>query len=339
VTPAAAWEPRILVVDDEPANVQLLQRLLAREGYARVQGLTDPVQALEAFRADPPDLLLLDLHMPRMDGLEVLARLAARAEEGEHRPVLVLTADVTAEARERALRAGAHDFVLKPFDATEVLLRIRTHLRTRELHLRLAAQNQALEARVRRRTAELEQSQLEVLQRLAQAAELRDDDTGQHTRRVGELAAELARALGVADEEVELIRRAAPLHDVGKIGIPDAILLKPERLDPAEFAVMKTHAAIGARMLAGGRSPLMRMAERIALTHHERWDGSGYPGGLTGEDIPLAGRIVAVADFYDALAHDRPYRGAWALKRITGEIAAQSGRHFDPRVAERFLAL
>jgi putative two-component system response regulator len=218
------------------------------------------------------------------------------------------------------------------------LLRIRNLLETRFLHLSLQSHNETLEQRVRERTRDLEEARLEVLERLTQAAEYRDDATGQHTRRVGELSARMARKLLLGDEDVELIRRAAPLHDTGKIAIPDAILLKPGRLTPEEFEIMKTHASIGARMLSGGRTPMMLLAEEIALSHHERWDGTGYPNGLSGEDIPFAARIVAIVDFYDALANDRPYRSAWPESRIIAEIEGQSGKHFDPRVVEAFLS-
>ncbi|MEA2312808.1 MAG: hypothetical protein QOE28_2776 [Solirubrobacteraceae bacterium] len=211
-------------------------------------------------------------------------------------------------------------------------LRSRTaHARSRKAYARskrLADENQRL---VR------EDSQLEVIQRLAIAAEYRDDDTGEHTRRVADLAAMIAAALGMSDEHVLLLRRAAPLHDVGKIGIPDSILLKPGRLTPEEFTEMKTHTTLGAGMLAGGRGALLEMAEAIALTHHERWDGSGYPNGLAGEAIPLTGRIVVVADVFDALTHARPYKPAWFLEDAVREIAAQAGRQFDPTAVDAFL--
>jgi putative two-component system response regulator len=252
-------------------------------------------------------------------------------------PILVLTADITQSARERAFRLGACDFVSKPFEQTEVLLRIRNLLRVRFLHLQAEQQNQLLEDRVRQRTQALEEAKLEMVERLARAAEFRDDDTGQHTRRVGDLSARIARALGRPEPEVELIRRAAPLHDVGKIGIPDSILLKPGRLTPEEFAVMQQHTTIGATVLSGGDSQLIGLAEQIARCHHERWDGAGYPARLRGEEIPLAARIVAVADFFDALSHDRPYRNAWPRERVLAEMAASVGSHFDPEVVEAFM--
>ena len=235
-------------------------------------------------------------------------------------------------------RAGAKDFLAKPFDAQEVVLRIRNLLETRVLHRALATQNTLLEERIRQRTRELEAAQAEVLERLAAATEFRDDDTGQHTQRVGALAARLAEALGLSADWVALIRRAAPLHDVGKIGIPDRILHKPGRLTPRELEVMRTHAVLGARILAGGTSPLMTMAERIARGHHERWDGLGYPDGLRGEETPLEARIVAVADVVDALTHARPYRAAWPLSDVLEVVRRGRGTHFGPTVADALLS-
>lgn len=327
---------RVLIVDDQPANVLLLKEILAGAGYRRLLGCTDPARALALAPAFEPDLVLLDLRMPRLDGFAVLRELRTRLPERGFLPVLVLTADCDAEARRRALAAGAHDFLTKPLDATEVLLRIRNLLETRALHLALRAEKGLLEERVRERTRELEEAQREVLERLAQAAELHDDDTGLHTRRVGESAAALAAVLSLPSGTVELIRRTAPLHDVGKIAVPDAVLRKPGPLSEGEREVMKRHTVAGARILAGGRAEAVRMAEQIALSHHERWDGSGYPRGLAGEAIPLAARIVAVADVFDALAHDRPYRAAWAPERALAELRAGAGSHFDPRVVEAF---
>lgn len=329
--------PRILIIDDERTNVRVLERLLAHGECGESSGVTDPREALELFHELQPDLVLLDLHMPHMDGFAVLSALRAATPAGEYLPILMLTGDDDRSVRERALALGANDFVAKPFELSETLLRIRNLLETRRLHRALGRENRTLEERVAERTRQLQDSQLETLRRLAQAAEYRDDDTGQHTQRVGELAALLARAARADDEFVEHIRLAAPLHDIGKIGIPDAVLLKPGKLTPEEFAIIQTHTTIGAAILAGGQSSFTLMAERIALAHHERWDGGGYPGGLAGTDIPFAARVVAIADFFDALTHDRPYRGAVPLPTVVQLMRSEAGRHFDPELLAVFL--
>jgi response regulator RpfG family c-di-GMP phosphodiesterase len=204
---------------------------------------------------------------------------------------------------------------------------------------RVADENEILDARVRERTMELHDAQLEIVRRLALAAESRDEETGDHIDRISRLCYELARAIGLPEPEAELLRHASVLHDVGKIGIPDRILLKPGKLDPDEWETMKTHAEIGASILAGSESPLLQQAEEIALTHHERWDGSGYPGGMAREDIPLAGRICAICDVFDALLSERPYKRAWPREEALAEIREQSGSHFDPALVDVFLAL
>ncbi|MGH2918861.1 MAG: HD domain-containing phosphohydrolase [Solirubrobacteraceae bacterium] len=330
---------RILVVDDEDANVLLLRRILERDGYARVDSTTRPDRVAAMFAAHPPDLVLLDLHMPVMDGFAVMEQLRPLTGEGRGVPFLVLTADATDATRRRALSVGARDFLTKPLDQIELLLRVRNLLEVKHLQDRLREHNAQLEHKVAERTFDLDQSRLEMLERLALAAEYRDDTTQEHAWRIGRICALVALALGLPDHDVELIARAAPLHDVGKIGISDTILLKPGKLTDEEFEVIKTHTTIGAEILAGSRSPLLRLAEQIALTHHERWDGGGYPGGLRGDAIPLPGRIAAVADVFDALTHDRPYKRAWPVQDAVAEIVSQAGRHFDPGVVDAFATL
>ena len=326
---------RILIVDDEPGNVELLRRMLERAGFHKLDSTSDPREAADLYVRTRPDLILLDLHMPHLNGLEVMDRLDQIAE-ATYLPILMLTGDLSPDARRQALSRGAKDFVNKPFNPDEVLLRIRTLLETRFLYLQIQSQNQMLEAKVRERTRELESAQIEIIERLARAAEFRDDNTGQHTERVGRMAGRLARELGLPDAQVSLIRRAAPLHDVGKIGIPDAILLKLGKLTAPEFELVKTHTTIGARILSGSRFSLLRMAEEIAFSHHERWDGTGYEG-LVGSRIPLAGRIVTVADVFDALTQKRPYKPAWPVGEAVAEIERQRGRQFDPDVVDAFL--
>jgi putative two-component system response regulator len=335
--PAGHPDARILILDDQQENLRLLERLLQRHGYRQVLTLAQSRDALDTVLAWRPDLILLDLHMPEKDGFEVMAELAPHVSD-TYLPILVLTGDQRMETKHRALSSGASDFVDKPFDMVEVLLRIRNLLQIRFLQASLRDQNAALEESVRQRTVELEAARLEVLERLALAAEYRDDATGEHTRRVGSLAARVGEIMGLDWQTVDDLRRAAPLHDVGKIGIPDAILLKPGPLTESEFDLMKTHTFVGAKLLSDGRSELIKTAEVIALSHHERWDGTGYPNALSGERIPLMARIVAVVDFYDALSHDRPYRGAWAPHRVRREIEAVAGEHLDPRIVEIFLS-
>jgi putative two-component system response regulator len=328
-------QARILIVDDEAANVELLRRLLERAGFSRLDSTNDPREAAPMFKRLGPDLVLLDLHMPHMDGLQVIDELN-QLGHASYLPILMLTGDMTPEARREALSRGAKDFVNKPFHADEVLLRIRTLLETRFLYLQIQSQNQMLEAKVQERTQELEAAQIEIIERLARAAEFRDDNTGQHTERVGQMAALLAQEIGLADGQVALIRRAAPLHDVGKIGIPDSVLLKLGKLTDEEFALVKTHTTIGARILSGSHFSLLRLAEEIAFSHHERWDGSGYEG-IVGGAIPLAGRIVAIADVFDALTQKRPYKAAWPIGDAVAEIERQRSRQFDPAIVDAFL--
>jgi putative two-component system response regulator len=332
-------QARIVVVDDDAAMLRLLERILKRAGYGNVLCTSDPFEAIGACQEQRPDLVVLDLHMPTLDGFTLLERIRSYVDEDAYLPVLVLTGDLSPWARQRALSSGAKDFLTKPFDTPEVLIRIHNLLETRSMHLQLRRQNALLEAAVQARTREIEEARIEILERLAKAAEYRDDGTRRHTERVGVYSARLARALGLPEAEVQLIRRAAPLHDLGKIGIPDHILLKPGELTPEEAAIMRTHTTIGAEILSGSRVPTLAMAAEIALCHHEHWDGTGYPRGLVGEEIPLPARIVAVADFYDALAHDRPYRRAWPTGQIITELCRQSGRQFDAQVVDAFLSL
>jgi putative two-component system response regulator len=329
----------LLLVDDQEPNIGILERILERAGYRHLVSTTDPRLALDLFLERRPDLILLDLHMPHLDGFGVLDQIRPHIPAGSYLPVLVLTADISSEARQRALSSGARDFLGKPFNSVEVVLRIRNLLEARFMHLELQRQNDRLEQKVRERTRELESAQVEILERLALAAEYRDDATHEHTRRVGEISARLARRLGLPDAAVELLRRAAPLHDLGKIAIPDHVLLKMEPLSDDEYSLVRAHAGIGAHILSGSRFPLLQLAESIARTHHERWDGTGYTPGVGGETIPLVGRIVAIADVFDALVHARPYKPAWTVEDALAEIERQRGRQFDPRVVDAFLDL
>jgi putative two-component system response regulator len=330
---------RVLMVDDQPANLKFLRHVLETEGYGELITLSDPGEALERFEELDPDLVIADLWMGGLDGFEFIAAIEALQPAGSYLPVLVATGDHTPETRRRALSAGARDFLTKPLSPAEVRLRVRNLLETRYLHERMLEHNATLEHRIAERTHELEEARLEILYRLARAAEFRDDQSGQHTLRVGRVAGRIAQVMGMAANAHELIARAAPLHDIGKIGIPDSILLKQDRLEPHERDIIQSHTVIGAEILSGSRFELLQLAEEIALSHHERWDGKGYPNGLAGDAIPLSGRIVAVADVFDALTHQRPYKHAWTVRDALSEIESQSGTQFDPNVVEVLLRI
>jgi putative two-component system response regulator len=329
---------RILIIDDRAENILLLERMLKEAGYLHLRSITDSRTALTTFSEFQPDLVAIDLRMPHVDGFALLKMLRERVPEGTFVPMLVLTADNSREAKQEALALGAKDFVTKPIDRVETLLRIYNLLETRWLHVELQGHSAMLEQKVRDRTHQLEEAQLEILQRLALAAEYRDDCTGQHTQRVGELAALLAATIGLPPEEVELIRRASPLHDVGKIGIPDGILLKPTTLTPEEYVHIKTHTDIGRIILSGSKFPILQTAERIALYHHERWDGTGYYH-LKGSAIPIEARIVSVVDVFDVITHARPYKEAAAAEVAIEAIREGREKQFDPALVDAFCEL
>jgi putative two-component system response regulator len=336
-TPAELVHASILVVDDEPANVKLLQVLLDRAGYRNVVALTD-AREVEAAAANMAfDLIILDLNMPHLNGFAVMELLHARLGTTAP-PVLMLTAQHDREFRVRALRSGARDFVGKPFDYPEFLARVRNLLEAHAYQVLLRNNNSLLESQVRARTAELHDSRLQVVRHLGRAAEYRDNETGLHIIRMSKISVSIARSLDWPDARCDLLLNASPMHDIGKIGIPDHILLKPARLDAEEWSVMQRHTVIGGEILAGESAELLRMAHEIALNHHEKWDGSGYPQGLRGESIPVTARIVAIADVFDALTSRRPYKPAWPVNDATAWIRAQAGQHFDPDITERFFA-
>jgi putative two-component system response regulator len=329
---------RILIIDDRAENILLLERMLKEVGYQHIRSITDSRMALSVFTEFQPDLVAIDLRMPHVDGFALLKTLRLRVPAGAFVPMLVLTADNSRKAKQEALALGAKDFVTKPIDRVEVLLRIYNLLETRWLHVELQGHTTTLEQKVQERTRQLEEAQLEILQRLALAAEYRDDCTGQHTQRVGELAGSLAAAIGLAPEKVELIRRASPLHDVGKIGIPDGILLKPTSLTPEEYIHIKTHTDIGRIILSGSKFPILQTAERIALYHHERWDGAGYYK-LRGPEIPIEARIVSVVDVFDVITHARPYKQAASAEVALDAIRQEREKQFDPALVDAFCEL
>ena len=329
-------DAKLLIVDDEPANLRLLDRLLRSQGYSHLVLVSDPYDVISQYQLARPDLILLDITMPGMDGYQVIRALQA-LEDPLLPPIVILTAQHDKEFMLKGLAAGARDFIAKPFDRNELLMRVRNLLEAQLAHRFMHDQAAVLQQMVDQRTAELQRTRLDIIRRLGFAAEYRDEETGSHILRMSHSCVLLAQALGWSEEACDLIMNASPMHDIGKIGIPDAILRKPGRLEPDEWEVMQTHASIGYQLLEGDDSPIMSMARDIAGSHHEKWDGSGYPRGLVGEDIPVSARIAALADVFDALTSPRPYKQAWSVERAIRLIQEQSGRHFDPVLVELFM--
>jgi putative two-component system response regulator len=328
----------VLVVDDERANVALMMALLEDEGH-RVLTASDGFGAIEVARASTPDLILLDLQMPGMTGIDAAHRLKADART-RNIPIVMVTAMSDRSSRMGALKAGIEEFLEKPVDRIELVVRVRNLLRLKAHQDFLANHNAILEAQVAERTQELKLSYREAMFTLTRAAEYKDEDTGAHVQRIGHYSLKLAEALGAAASFCDEIFHAAAMHDVGKIGIPDAVLLKPSGLGPAEWEIMKRHTLIGAAVLSSGQSPYVIMGAQIARSHHERWDGTGYPDGLAGEQIPLPARITCLSDIYDALRSKRPYKPAFTHERTLEIILSGDQRtrpeHFDPEVLEAF---
>lgn len=326
----------ILVVDDKESNVKLLVNMLVSVGYENVIYTSDSLQALPLYKAHQCDLILLDINMPNLDGFGVMEQIRCEIKD-DLLPILVLTAQHSQDYRQRALDEGARDYVTKPFDANELLSRVHNFLEVQMAHKYMRHQNIILEQKVQDRIREIHDTRLQVVRHLGRAAEYRDNETGLHIIRMSKMAMVVGKAAGMTDSQSNLLLNAAPMHDIGKIGIPDHILLKPGKLDADEWVIMKTHAQIGADILSGDSSNLMVMAHEIALTHHEKWNGQGYPNGLKGEAIPLAGRVTALADVFDALTSERPYKRAWPTDSAIDLIVKESGKHFDPRLVDCFL--
>lgn len=321
----------ILVVDDTPENIDVLSGVLKTD--FKVKAALNGEKALTIANAeDKPSMILLDIMMPGMDGYEVCRQLKANPLTAKI-PVIFITAKNQDEDERQGLELGAVDYITKPINPAIVRARVNTHLA-------LYDQNLALEMKVRERTKKLHETRLEIIRRLGRAAEFKDNETGLHVIRMSHYARLIAEASGYGDEAwVDLIFNAAPMHDIGKIGIPDHILKKPGKLDPDEWKVMQMHPKYGADIIGEHDSKLMRMSREIALSHHEKWDGSGYPNGLKGEDIPLSGRIIAIADVFDALTTERPYKKAWSVEDAVSTIEKDAGSHFDPKLVKVFLEI
>ncbi len=331
-------EATVLLVDDEPANIKLLSEILRINGYSNVFTVTDSREVEALCDEHEIDLIVLDINMPYLNGFEVMERLHKDIKKAEI-PIITLTVLADMEIRNRALRNGASDFLTKPFDYDEVLSRIRNVLETRLLYKRVRSDNERLEKQIRERTDEIHKSRLKIIRRLSRAAEFRDNETGMHIIRMSRYSMALARAIGMNEMECDVILNASPLHDIGKIGIPDRILLKQGKLSNNEWEIMKRHTLIGVRILEGGHCEYLDAAQTIALTHHEKWDGSGYPNRLAGEDIPLMGRIVAVCDVFDALTSERPYKKAWSTDDTLEYLEKEKGKHFDAYLVDCFLGI
>ncbi len=327
---------KILLVDDTKTNIDVLIQALKNDYKLGVA--LNGLKAVEYAQSKLPDLILLDIMMPGMDGFNVCQKLKEDPYTRDI-PIIFITAMDSSGHKTKGFEIGAVDYITKPFDTTEVKARVKTHLSLKIAQEALKNQNVVLEEKVRRRTKVLEETQVEILDRLGMAAEYRDKETGNHIKRISSYCKLLGKIAGLSPEEYNILALASTMHDVGKIGITDTILLKPGKLTSEERIIMEGHSVIGSKILSGSSLKLLKAAETIALTHHEKWDGTGYPHGLKQEEIPLFGRIVAICDVFDALISKRPYKEAWSLEEAIEEIKSLSGKYFDPRLVEHFLRL
>ena len=327
----------VLIIDDSDINLTLIKALVLKLGECTPVLFDKPIEALEWCRSNVPDLVIVDYMMPDMDGLRFIS--AFRALHGRNEiPMLMITANDQKDIRYEALLGGANDFLTKPIDRVEFSARARNMLSLRMGQKYLADRAEHLSALVDERTSEIREREKELIFRISRAAEFRDPETGAHIQRMAHYSRIIACGLDLDPATQQLILEAAPMHDVGKIGIPDYILLKPGRLTPEEMEVMKGHARLGHELLKDSRSEILQAGALVAISHHEKYDGSGYPHGLKGGQIPLFGRIVAVADVFDALTSERPYKRAWSLDDACRYLEDGRGKHFDPLCVEALLA-
>jgi putative two-component system response regulator len=315
----------VLVVDDDPGVQRMMRRILSRAGY-NVHIADGGQEAFDKITAGLPDLIMLDLSMPMIDGFEIATYLKSNPKTREI-PIILITGLASSQNHVKALDLGVNDFLSKTAEPEEILARIRSHLKIKQLNNQLSDYRDSLEKTVALRTAQLKDASIEIIWRLTAASEHRDNETGEHIKRMSHYAAAIARQMGLKSKAVETLLYAAPMHDIGKIGIPDGILLKPDKLDGREWEIMKSHTTIGAEILAGSNVDMVKMGRVIALTHHEKWDGSGYPQGLKGRKTPLIGRIVAIADVFDALTSKRPYKEAFSVEESNRIISEARGSH------------
>lgn len=328
---------RVMVIDDSRSSAAAIAAKVRELGGVEARISLDPEEAIRACADDQFDLLLIDYIMPKLDGIEVVAALRAR-EAYRHVPIIMVASTLDPTLKNRAFEAGTTDFLNKPFDWIELQARVRNLLALRSAQLELLDRADRLSAEVAEATANLVAREEEIIWRLARAVEYRDGTTGDHVSRVAEICRILAETIGLGEERARILYLAAPLHDIGKIGTPDAVLKKPGRLSADEMAIMRKHVEIGAAILGNASTEVVRVAGVVAETHHERWDGNGYPAGLVGEEIPIEGRLVSLADVFDALCSERPYKAAWPVEKAYAEILACSGSQFDPACVEAFKA-
>lgn len=326
---------KVVIVDDTHINLVLMSRLMEKLEDVDTVTFQSAREALAWCRANPYDLLILDYMMPELNGLEFIGELGG--DPRERAPVLMVTASQDVEIRHRALENGANDFLIKPIDKVEFLARTRNMLELRRATVALQNRASWLASEVNKATAELRAREQETIMLLCRASEYRDPETGAHIQRMAHYSCLIAAELGMSAEEQEFILNAAPMHDIGKVGTPDHILLKPGRLDADEMAIMRQHAVIGYNILKSSEAAMLQLAAEIAHSHHERYDGQGYPNGLKGEEIPLIGRIVAVADVFDALTSVRPYKSAWTIEAARSFLLENSGTHFDPQCVDALM--